>query len=150
MLVKTKFQSIYVDFKVLTEIVVITINLEGSDPESGLSDNEANKRRRREEKGLLLLLEKTSLCFLSPPPTSILKIVTLWSNQVESTRTHWRVNKAHQKDAVYESFWLTFAHCTSIPQFPKTQCEEAPYTQKTSEAYLLILSLFFDHTTCHY
>ena len=69
----------YLCFKVLTEIV-ITINLEGSDPESGLSDNEANKRRRREEKGLLLLLEKTSLCFLSPPPTSILKIVTLWSN----------------------------------------------------------------------
>ena len=70
----------YLYFKVLTEIV-ITINLEGSDPESGLSDNEANKRRRRrEEKGLLLLLEKTSLCFLSPPPTSILKIVTLWSN----------------------------------------------------------------------
>ena len=78
MLVKTKFLE-YLCFKVLREIV-ITINLEGSDPESGLSDNEANKRRRREEKGLLLLLEKTSLCFLSPPPTSILKIVTLWSN----------------------------------------------------------------------
>ena len=77
MLVKTKFLE-YLYFKVLTEIV-ITINLEGSDPESGLSDNEANKRRRREEKGLLLLVEKTSLCFLSPP-TSILKIVTLWSN----------------------------------------------------------------------
>ena len=69
----------YLCFKVLAEIV-ITINLEGSGPESGLSDNEANKRKRREEKGLLLLLEKTSLCFLSPPPTSILKIVTLWSN----------------------------------------------------------------------
>ena len=40
----------YLYFKVLTEIV-ITINLEGSDPESGLSDNEANKRRRVEEKG---------------------------------------------------------------------------------------------------
>ena len=38
----------YLCFKVLREIV-ITINLEGSDPESGLSDNEANKRKRVEE-----------------------------------------------------------------------------------------------------
>ena len=71
----------YLCFKQYLSIEIVkTINLEGSDPESGLSDNEANKSRRREEKGLLLLLEKTSLCFLSPPPTSILKIVTLWSN----------------------------------------------------------------------
>ena len=39
----------YLYFKVSTEIV-ITINLEGSDPESGLSDNEANKRRVEEGK----------------------------------------------------------------------------------------------------
>ena len=38
----------YLCFKVLREIV-ITINLEGSDPEIGLSDNEAHKRKRVEE-----------------------------------------------------------------------------------------------------